>query len=471
MKQVNDILRFHFSFSDFKNWSNKVIPITIQSQLELRIGELSLIREKLGNSSFQFNEEKLIPGVFRKFKNSFKNNIKNFDYRELRTLTYSLSYRENDMPSIFSNENELKFALNLLELKWRDSFLMGLIDCFMNNWDTKNQKSLEQIEQFGAKKLESYTGNRSTLVSFKNNKRFFNTKNGDLILGDTIAKLNKPIQEATKILGVPASWFNYPYFSKVIVTYYERNKNKIADEIDNLNDVLQKHNSSITSKRLISKIIIQANQPQFVTVQDKIKKIAFTQIGDPSNISNWTTLEFATETEKVEIIQGRNILNEWITKQFINVFFNVCINDERRKKFWLRFASKISSFKVYGPLHTKRILKRDDRIAEYVDARFETVFSKRDVSAFILYIGDYMLIEFSNEGYAFYAYKIASSYKPSLNNRLNSVDDLRNSSMPMAIHSDNYYDYYNDEGRLTHRDGNQIWETRFNSWIDKKVFG
>ena len=126
------------------------------------------------------------------------------------------------------------------------------------------------------------------------------------------------------------------------------------------------------------------------------------------------------------------------------MFFNVCINDERRKKFWLRFASKISSFKVYGPLHTKSILKRDDRIAEYVDARFETVFSKRDVSAFILYIGDYMLIEFSNEGYAFYAYKIASSYKPSLNNRLNSVDDLRNSSMPLAIHSDNYYHYFND---------------------------
>ena len=159
MKQINEILRFHFSFSDFKNRSNKVIPISIKSQLELRIGELSLIREKLGNSSFQFNEEKLIPGVFRKFKSSIKNNIKNFDYRELRTLTYSLSYRENDIPSIFSNENELKFALTLLELKWRDSFLMGLIDCFMNNWDTKNQKSLEQIEQFGAKKLETWYPN------------------------------------------------------------------------------------------------------------------------------------------------------------------------------------------------------------------------------------------------------------------------------------------------------------------------
>ncbi|WP_312090715.1 EH signature domain-containing protein [Chryseobacterium sp.] len=471
MPTTQDILQFHFSPTTFQQSAQKIIPITLISLNEHRIDKLQKITEEVGASSFSFSGNNLIPQVFRKFKSSIKNSNIEFERRELRTLTYSLNHSEQNLRFIFGSENELNYALKLLESNWRDSFLVGLIDCFLKNWETKHQKSLEQLEQFIAKKLDSYTGNRSALISFKNNKRYFSTKNGDLILGDTIAKLNKPIQEATKILGVPESWFDYPYFSKAIVTYYERNKNKIADEVENLNDVLQKHNSSVTSKRLISKIIIQANQPQFAKVQDKIKKIAFTQIGDPSNVANWTTFENATEIEKREIIQGRNILNEWITQQFINVFFNVCINDERRKKFWLRFASKISSFKVYGPLHTKSILKRDERIAEYVDARFETVSSKRDVSAFILYIGDYMLIEFSNEGYAFYAYKIDSTLRPSLNYQLNSVDDLRNGSMPMAIHSDNYYDYFNDEGRLTHRDGNQIWETRFNSWMNNKVFG
>lgn len=471
MPTTQDILQFHFLPTTFQQSAQKIIPITLASLNDHRIDKLQKITEEVGASSFSFSGDNLIPQVFRKFKKSINNNNTSFERRELRTLTYSLNYSEQNSLPIFSNENELKYTLTLLDSNWRDSFLVGLIDCFLRNWETKNPKSLEQLEQFIANKLENYSGNRSTLISFKNNKRYFNLKNGDLILGDTITKLNKPIREATKILGVPESWFDYPYFSKVIVTYYERNKNRISDEIDNLNEVLLTHNSSITNKRLISKIIIQANQPQFATVQDKIKKIAFTQIGDPSNVSNWTAFENATEIERREIIEARNILNEWITQQFINVFFNVCINDERRKKFWLRFASKISSFKVYGPLHTKSILKRDERIAEYVDARFETVSSKRDVSAFILYIGDYMLIEFSNEGYAFYAYKINSPYKPSLSYQLNSVDDLRNASMPMAIQSDNYYDYFNDEGRLTHRDGNQIWETRFNSWMNKKVFG
>lgn len=471
MPTIQDILQFHFSPTTLKQLAQKVIPITLSTLNDHRIDKLHKITEEVGASSFTFSGENLIPQVFKKFKSSIDSTNASFERRELRTLTYSLTYSEQNTQTIFSNENELKYALVLLETNWRDSFLVGLIDCFLRNWETKHQKLLAQLEQFIVQKLDNYKGNRSALISFKNNKRFFSTKNGDLVLGDTISKLNKPIQEATKILGVPESWLDYPYFSKVIVTYYERNKSKIVDEIDNLNDVLQKHNSTITSKRLISKIIIQTNQPQFTVLQDKIKSIAFKQIGDPSNTANWTAFENAIETEKGEIIQARNILNEWITQQFINVFFNVCINDDRRKKFWLRFASKISSFKVYGPLHTKNTLKRDDRISEYVDARFETVSSKKDVSAFILYIGEYMLIEFSNEGYAFYAYKINSAYKPSLSYQLNSVDDLRYGSMPMAIQSDAQYHYFNDEGRLTHRDGNQIWETKFNSWINKKVLG
>lgn len=466
---IQDVLQFRFSPANLKQSAQNIIPITLSSLNDHRIDTLQQITDEVGLSSFTFSGENLIPQVFRKFKSSINSTNISFGKRELRTLTYSLTYSEQNIPTIFSNENELQYVLTLLEMNWRDSYLLGLIDCFLRNWETDNKRSLELLEKFGASKLNSYIGKRTTLVSLKKNKRFFNSQNGDLILGDTIAKLNRPINEAAKILGVPDSWLTYPYFSKVIVTFYEKRKNKISDEIDNLNNILQSHNSSVTNKRLISKLIIQTNQIHSSALQNKIKSMAFKQIGDPSSASHWVAFENAIESEKKEIIQAKNILNEWITQQFINVFFNVCINDERRKKFWLQFASKISSFKVYGSLHTKRELKQDQRISEYVDARFETVSSKRDISAFILYIGDYMLIEFSIEGYAFYAYKTTSPYKPSLNSQLNSVDDLRNSSMPMAVHSDNYYDYFNDEGRLTHRDGNQIWETKFNNWISKKV--
>ena len=466
MNTSQDILQFHFSPTTLKQSAQKIIPITLSSLNEHRIDKLHKISEEVGANSFSFSGNNLIPQVFRKFKSSIGAENSIFERRELRTLTYSLTYSERNLLNIFSNENELEYALDVLETNWRDSFLSGLIDCLLSNWETIHRKSIEQLEQFISKKLDYYSGNRSTLNSFKNNKRYFNTKNGDLILGDTIAKLNRPIQEATKILGVPESWFSYSYFSRVIVTYYEKNKANILNEIDNLNDILIKNNSSITNKRLISKIIIQVNELEFASLQDKVKKIAFTQIGDPSNISKWASFDNATEGEKREINRARNILNEWITRQFINVFFNVCINDDRRKHFWLKYVSNITTFKVYGPSFTKSILKRDDRIADIIDTRFETVYSNKDVSAFILYINDYMIIEFSNDGYACCAYKINSSNKPALNQRLTSVDDLRNSSLPLAIQSDANYYYTSDEGRLFH---NSNWESKFNHWLKEKV--
>ena len=468
MTNTEDILQFRFSSSTFKQSAENVIPQSLKALLDIRIDKLQKINDSLVGNPFPIVPSVLIPQIFRKFKGSIKTTNILLDRRELRTLTYSLGYSENNLQSIFSTEKELKIALEAMETNWRDSFLSGLIDCLLSNWETKHQKSLEQLEKFITKKLDNYTGNRNTLNSFKSNKRYFNTKNGDLILGDTIAKLNRPIQEATKILGVPESWFSYSYFSRVIVTYYERNKANILNEIDNLNEVLLKNNSSITSKRLVSKMIIQANQPAFATLQDRLKKIAFTQIGDPSIISNWTAFENATETERSEILDARNILDEWIAKQFIDIFFRVCLNDERRKQFWLKVASKNKlSFKVFGPNITKQLLSQDERIKEFLNARFTTVNSTKDVSAFILYIGNYILIEFSDAGYAFYAYKLNGTNKPNFEIRLNSVDEFRNSKLRTLVYRSGYsITDTNQEGRLSHGDGDLRWEQVFEYWLN-----
>jgi hypothetical protein len=476
MTATQDILQFHFSPTNLKQSAQKIIPITLSSLNELRIDKLHKITEEVGANSFSFSGNNLIPQVFRKFKSSSGVESRIFERRELRTLTYSLTYSEKNLQAIFSNENELKIALEAMEANWRDSFLSGLIDCLLSNWETKHQKSLGQLAQFINKKLENYTGNRSTITSFKNNKRFFNTKNGSETLGYELALKNINLSFLPKYLGVPEKWISYDYFSKSIVAYYQKNVSKIIYIFDDLNNVLKSHQSGNqtasddikkTAKRLISKIIIQANQPQFVTLQDKLKKIAFTQIGDPSNISNWTAFENATEIEKAEIIQGRNILNEWITRQFINVFFNVCINDDRRKRFWLRLASKISSFKVYGPKQIKMLLinNLNPNISDIVENRFISVSSNRNISAFVFYIKNHILVAFSDEGYAFFVYKVDSFYLPTIGNKMKSVDELRNTNLPNAINNS----LYSNEGRLIHRDGNEIWENKFNDWLNAIV--
>jgi hypothetical protein len=467
METINEILQYNFSYSSFKQSAEKIIPIRLSSLIELKINKLEQISQEVGLGAFTFSGKNLIPQIFKKFKSSLSDSNIRFEPKELRTLSYSLAHSEQGLTSILSNDKELDIALGYLASNWKDTYLFGLIDCLLQNWEATNDLSLVLLEYFITSKLEGYEGGRNTLISFKANKKYFNTNNGDLILGDTLAKLNIPLGDACKFLGVPTSWNSYPYFSKVIVTYYERNKNKISEVLNNLVDFLVIHNKDKTYKRLISKLIIQANQPEFVNIQDDIKVLAFNYIGDPNNNSNWLPLDNFSTRECEELLQSKNILNEWLTRQFINVFFNECINDERRKKFWLKYVTNITSFKVYGSSITKAILKNNESIAEFLDARFEVVSSNVNLSAFLLFIDNHMIIEFSNDGYACCAYKIGSKNAPDLNRHLNSIDSLRNSSLDLAIQtSSNYYYNLSEEGRLLH---NADWEHKFNYWLKSKV--
>ncbi len=467
METTKEILQFNFSFSSFKQSAEKIVPIGLSSLIELKINRLEQITEEVGLGAFTFSGKNLIPQIFKKFKSSLSNSNIRFEPKELRTLSYALAHSEQGLNSVLSNEKELDIALGYLASYWKDTYLFGLIDCLLQNWEATNNSSLVLLEYFITSKLEGYEGGRNTLISFKANIKYFNTNNGDLILGDTLAKLNIPLGDACKFLGVPTSWNSYPYFSKVIVTYYERNKNKISEVFNTLVEFLVIHNKDKTYKRLISKLIIQANQPEFVSIQDEVKVLAFKHIGDPNNSSNWLPFENFTTKESEELLQAKNILNEWLTRQFINVFFNECINDERRKKFWLKYVTNITSFKVYGSAITKAILRNNESIAEFLDARFEVVSSKVNVSAFLLFMGNHMIIEFSNDGYACCAYKIGSKNAPQLNSHLSSIDSLRNSSLDLAIQtsSNNYYNL-SDEGRLFH---NTSWEHKFNYWLNSKV--
>jgi hypothetical protein len=472
MRSASEILKFNFSSTRFQQSANKVISATTIHQIGNRIAQLKDIIEKVGDASFAFDDDSLKSRTFKKFKFSFSNNKQSFTKRELRALIYGLDYSEDNISTIFSNKLEIRYTLELLDSSWRESFLKGLILFLFKNWESKHFQSLKQLRDFISQKLETYSGNDQQILNFKHIQGYFKVENGNEILGVTLARMNKPIQEATQTLGVPESWFSFSYFSRVIVTYYEKNKANILNEIDNLSEALLKNNSSITSKRLVSKMIIQANQSAYASLEDRLKKIAFNQIGDPSNLSDWTAFENATEREKGEILEARNILDEWIAKQFIDIFFRVCINDERRKRFWLKVVSKNRvSFKVYGPIRTKNILKSDVRIADYLEGRFNTVSSNREVSAFILYTGDYMLIEFSDAGYAFYAYKISGNSKPNLNYRLKSVDELRNGLLPMLVYrSGRIINDTNSEGRLNHNDGDLYWEQVFQYWF-KNIAG
>src|SRR3990172_4717294 len=186
METVNEILNFTFSPAALQQAGKNSFPVSMIRLHEVRINKLRKITEEVGETSFKFTGETLIPQVFKKFKSIMKTGgllLENFERRELRTLTYSLSHSEQNNPQIFSKPNELDFVFETLETSWKDSYLIGLIDCYLKNWETNHTSSAEKLGNFIFKKLKNYDGNRTVLKSLKSNMKFFDGKSGDSYLG------------------------------------------------------------------------------------------------------------------------------------------------------------------------------------------------------------------------------------------------------------------------------------------------
>lgn len=476
MSNINDILGFRFSHSSFSERGRNIVPTYIINLGQSRISTLNLITEKIG-SGLPEKPTKGIREVYLKFFQIYNSNESfsgKFDKRELRTLTYALTYKEYQESSIFENQYYLKRCFNILSENWRDSFISGLLDCYLSNWGSNNRYSFALLASFLTDKINNYQGSRSLFQTIKANSKFFEKEKGDIDLGATLAILKKPVSEATKHLSLPDQWITYPYFSGVINGYFEKSKNRIEDTLENISLTLEAHSNSTkatkTNKLIVSKIICHISNSND-SIQNKVKDIAFKLVGDPGISSIWRPNEGVSQSDASTINSAREILNEWVTRQFINVFFEKCINDNRRKRFWLHYTKKITSFKVFGPNHIKRKLKSDSRITEYVDGRFHVVDSNRDISAFMFMIGNHKMIEFSDPGYAFYAYNSNNRNAPSFDAKyVSSVDSFRDGNMSMLVYRSGYHLHsFSDEGRLSHHDGDMKWEDVFSNWLKRKA--
>lgn len=477
MKNINDLLEFSFSRNSFSEKGKNIVPTHTLNLCQARISALNAITEKIGNSMIGGKPTSGMREVYLKFIKAYRaNNVvkDKFDKRELRNLSYALNYKEYQENSIFENSKYLQQCLLLFNDSWRGSFISGLLDCYLSNWGSSNKESFNILSIFLNSKIENYNGSRSLYQSLKANSKYFDKDKGDLDLGASLAILNKSITEATMFLSLPDHWISYPYFSGVINGYFEKSKNHIETTLDDISLVLEKHSNSTkatrTNKLIVSKIICHTASATEI-VQNKVKDIAFKLVGDPVVTSIWRPFENASQTEISTINKAREILNEWVTRQFINVFFEKCINDNRRKRFWLQYSKKITAFKVFGPNRVKRILIKDKRISEYVDERFHSVESTRDVSAFMFLIGEHKMVEFSDPGYAFYAYKASNSAAPSFDAKyVSSVDNFRDKSMPMLVYRSGYHLHsFSVEGRLSHIDGDMKWEDVFSNWLKRYV--
>lgn len=469
MNKAAEILEFKFSESDYSEDGNLVLNPKLNELLIKQTQELNQVSIRLDKPS-DFSKPHGTEDVYHKFIRLYKSGEKlsgQFNSLELRKLSYAMSIRSANDDSIFENDEYFSACLDLLNKNWRDSYVIGLLDCCLVNWLNTDGKAFNLLLSFITSKISNYKGSKSILVNLKRGAKFFNKDKGDIDLGATLALSNQSILDATKFLNLPDHWITYPYFQGVISAYFKKvqgDENSILEEFQN---VLILHgggekNSTEFNKIIVSEIVLKyANSS--LEFQDTLKDMATLVVGDPGSTA-WDSYG----NELIE--KAKELLNFWVNRQFIKAFFEICFIDVRRKEFWIQYAKKISRIKVVSSKSVLEKLKSNKGTSEFLEGRFAFTRSKKD-TALMFILGNYLFIEFSDEG-AFYAYLLSNQNAPSIErNYFESSSELKNKEFRLLIYRKHLTPTEtNIEGKLTHNDGDAGWEDAAVYWL-KKIAG
>ena len=307
---------------------------------------------------------------------------------DLRNLSFALNIQYSNKKSILGNDTLTKEALSVLSQNWNDRYLFGLIRSLLFSWKM-NFDGLEQLQVFVFKRLKDYKGSSKKLLLFKTNAKFFKDGFGPSLLAKQAFSNHFSIDQLTRVLKLEDTDLQYSFFQDAILEHLKKSGEPNLNFIKQLANALRLHQNDTTNKIALSKLIIKVDQNPYLSasIQDFIKDLAVELIGDPDKGYLWSPPSSKDNQLASDIEKGRKILLKWITRRFIDAFFENCINDPARKKFWMQMVDHINDFWVAGSYNTLRYkLEGDSRIDDLLDSRYQVVSGSSDVSALFMRI-------------------------------------------------------------------------------------
>ena len=354
-----------------------------------------------------------------------------------------------------TEKTEVGFLYYLIKVEeadgnWTPSCLKGYLHSTLRHWYDFKPGVRDAIGWFILNHADKDAKDLSVLIPFIDT-------DGPAKLGGYLRKKKQSWQWAPPTVLMPTTRINYPYFGDTLITYFKDVQN---GEYDDLRSALNLHNQTRTDKILLPQLIIKAGQ-----FNKNLLDIATKRIGDPFDESWWAPFDGADAEQKKSLRLARRTLLSWIMQEIIRSFFDVLCKDRERKDFWSKHAHQIRDFTVFGSDWSRRQVL-GCLPSQTVLRHFNTVDSTVDNCALALYIGEYVIIEFTQVG-ALYAYKIdGNNYRQAFRDakRLSKVDDLKIPTISLLY--DLEFSRFAKEGKMDHRGS---WAWRMSRWIDNKV--
>lgn len=448
---AKEILGFHFNPSFYEGVAKRAFNNDIVSRNIEKVTEVSdALVSSIGiNSKIDIGQ--IISTLYGAFQKKVIPQNVSISKQDARALSYNiLSSWALDFH---------KFCLEVMDNNWFSTMLRGLMHCLMSQWDEFDPDAKTTLINLFSKHIDSDNSRCATQIRPLKDCVIEPYKIGRKLLAE-----KRSISDCCSMFGLPSNRFNYSFFTTAIIAYYEQPDNVSLDE---LKDVLRKHNNIKADKTLIPRFIIHVNN---ITRSSSFPKewtnFAIERIGDPSIESKWAPFPMATREAQSNLEKARNIIMTAISSEIVRVFFDKLCYDLDRLNFWLKHTDKIRDFKVYGTATSKSY------ILPYVNGvilsqHFYSVSTNTTNCALVMYMGDYVLIEFTETG-ALYAYRVNSKEYNDVfgSGRINKLEDLKLPYMHNLIGIDGYYNYNHDDGRMIHTG---YWQSRLNDWINRKI--
>ncbi|MCH8568376.1 MAG: hypothetical protein LAT67_08940 [Balneolales bacterium] len=466
MKTANELLGLNYSVLSGSGLNTR----SLQYHFDRQIKGLQKLAEKIDANTAEIPDGIDADFLVNKFYTALSHrNYESLSRKELRHLSYLVIMEQENHRSIVSNDKAFSFYLELCEIHWSNILLNSLVFLLFRIWNQPQQESVDTLRLTILKYLNMYNGKRKHLVFLKENPQFVHNKSGPIKLAGFCSKYYLEVSSLVLYMQLGTSWLTLGYFEDAIVIFLDNTiKLENPDWEQSLQFILNLGLSSDVKKRVLARFILAENLMQNDRNRRVVRQWAIQYIGKPKNTAAWKLDNNAAMPSEKELLEkARRQVLAWVARGVIEFFFEKCINEPRRRNFWLQYAQEISDVNVYVSNYTKQSLKTDTRFKDLLDDYFTIVNNTSDAAAIIMHVKNYVLIEFSDTGNAFFAIRAKNYF---INNRISKVEDLKPVNVPILLRRDRTYIFdIQDEGRLSHHDGVLNWEEYFAKWIGTKV--
>jgi hypothetical protein len=469
MPNIKEILGWHWRLSNLQSFAEKVISQKTKDTLRESEGTLIELASKLP-PGVKLPEKRQLENIYQLFMENRNDKISElrlkFSKRETRFLIGILDFvGDPDEPIIIATRH-FKTVLKVIDSKWRDAYIIYLFHFLLRNWEVlmSHRKNMTRLKKILKDKTQNYKGTRKDIVRISENIDHFLHDDSPSRYLNLLEKADLRINEAHSLIGQRESILGYSFFHQIVILYVQ------SEVFSNFNkeDFLSIYNYLYIQKNQKFNLIICShiiNNELLLRYQDEIKDNTVRLIADPVVYHKWRHADLS-ESQRFMVEKARNRLNTWMNDQLIKLFFEELVQDQRRKKYWLKFSEEIDDIKFCGNLTNYLYLKGFEGMSDLLSSRYKITKHYQKTSALIIYSKNFVFVEFTDSG-AIYIYK-DENFKINLNS-VYTMRDLK--KWPVQVfackvnqNSSYYGGYYETkpEGRIVH---NGDWESKVNAWM------